>query len=106
ARILHLATRTALDPAELPLALRELLGRCAIRSLPAGKAAEGAEGIHDGEGGPGTVLRLHTPEGDVVTAERAYLPFTPTEFARARALLALDARLGPRLPGGAEVYTL
>ncbi|MEW2349202.1 GNAT family N-acetyltransferase [Streptomyces sp. NPDC006684] len=106
ARILHLATRTALDPAELPLALRELLGRCAIRSLPAGKAAQGAEGIHDGEGGPGTVLRLHTPEGDVVTAERAYLPFTPTEFARARALLALDARLGPRLPGGAEVYTL
>jgi GNAT superfamily N-acetyltransferase len=106
ARILHLATRTALDPAELPRALRELLGRCAIRSLPAGRAAEATEGIHDGAGGPGTVLRLHTPEGDVVTAERAYLPFTPTEFARARALLALDARLGPRLPGGAEVCTL
>ncbi|WP_199781412.1 GNAT family N-acetyltransferase [Streptomyces sp. SPB074] len=112
ARILHLATRTALDPAELPRALRELLGRCAIRSLPArragegAEAAEGAEGVHDGEGGPGTVLRLHTPEGDVVTAERPHLPFTPTEFARARALLALDARLGPRLPGGAEVYTL
>lgn len=34
-RVLGLATRTALDAAELPLALRQLLGRCTIRSLPA-----------------------------------------------------------------------
>ncbi len=34
-RVLGLAARTALDTAELPLALRQLLGRCTIRSLPA-----------------------------------------------------------------------
>ncbi len=34
-RVLGLATRTALDAAELPLALRQLLGRCTIRSVPA-----------------------------------------------------------------------
>ncbi|CAM5370180.1 GNAT family N-acetyltransferase OS=Streptomyces rimosus subsp. rimosus (strain ATCC / DSM 40260/ JCM 4667 / NRRL 2234) OX=1265868 GN=SRIM_003885 PE=4 SV=1 [Streptomyces rimosus subsp. rimosus] len=34
-RILGMATRTALDSAELPLALRQLLGRCTIRSVPA-----------------------------------------------------------------------
>ncbi|MEV0850284.1 GNAT family N-acetyltransferase [Streptomyces sp. NPDC049954] len=108
ARILHLATRTALDAAELPLALRELLGRCSIRTVPSTSLAEGTprEGVLDGPGGPGTVLRLRAPEGDVVTVERAYLPFTPTEFARARALLELDARLGPRLPSGEEVCTL
>lgn len=108
ARILHLATRTALDAAELPLALRELLGRCSIRTVPSASLADGAprEGVLDGPGGPGTVLRLRAPEGDVVTVERAYLPFTPTEFARARALLELDARLGPRLPSGEEVCTL
>lgn len=31
-RVLGLAARTALDAAELPLALRQLLGRCTIRS--------------------------------------------------------------------------
>ncbi|MFE9250621.1 GNAT family N-acetyltransferase [Streptomyces sp. NPDC007088] len=108
ARILHLATRTALDAAELPLALRELLGRCSIRTVPSASLADGTprEGVLDGPGGTGTVLRLRAPEGDVVTVERAYLPFTPTEFARARALLELDARLGPRRPSGEEVCTL
>ncbi len=43
-------------------------------------------------------MRLRAPEGGVITVERAYLPFTPTEFARARALVELDARLGPRIP--------
>jgi GNAT superfamily N-acetyltransferase len=42
----------------------------------------------------------------VITVERPYLPFTPTEFARARALVELDARLGPRVPGGQDVLTL
>ncbi len=32
-RVLSLATRTALDAAELPLALRQLLGRCTIHSV-------------------------------------------------------------------------
>ncbi|GAA3292407.1 GNAT family N-acetyltransferase [Streptomyces cinereospinus] len=108
-RILGLATRTALDAAELPLALRQLLGRCTIRSLPAAplgggdRAADGVpvEGVLED-----TVMRLRAPEGGVVTVERPYLPFTPTEFARARALVELDARLGPRVPRSRDVLTL
>lgn len=106
-RILGLATRTALDAAELPLALRQLLGRCTIRSLPAtttsGRRTESApvEGALEG-----TVIRLRAPEGGVITVERPYLPFTPTEFARARALVELDARLGPRIPRSQDVLTL
>ncbi|WP_260333289.1 GNAT family N-acetyltransferase [Streptomyces beigongshangae] len=114
-RVLGLATRTALDAAELPLALRQLLGRCTIRSLPA-KAARGdrtpAGGGRPDERAPvegaleETVMRLRAPEGEVITVERPYLPFTPTEFARARALVELDARLGPRVPRGQDVLTL
>jgi GNAT superfamily N-acetyltransferase len=107
-RVLGLAARTALDAAELPLALRQLLGRCTIRSLPAPASGVGpgpvgvpVEGALDD-----TVMRLRAPEGGVITVERPYLPFTPTEFARARALVELDARLGPRVPRGQEVLTL
>ncbi|MGY0487964.1 GNAT family N-acetyltransferase [Streptomyces sp. WG-D5] len=104
-RILGLATRTALDAAELPLALRQLLGRCTIKQLPA-KAAAGPGGAPVEGGFDDTVLRLRTPEGGLITVERPYLPFTPTEFARARALVELDTRLGPRVPGGEDVLTL
>ncbi|WP_316742514.1 GNAT family N-acetyltransferase [Streptomyces sp. MK7] len=107
-RVLGLATRTALDAAELPLALRQLLGRCTIRSLPArpaggdrGPEEVPAEGVLED-----TVLRLRAPEGGVITVERPYLPFTPTEFARARALVELDSRLGPRIPRSQDVLTL
>ncbi|MFF3751949.1 GNAT family N-acetyltransferase [Streptomyces sp. NPDC002018] len=107
-RVLGLATRTALDGAELPLALRQLLGRCTIHSRPAvpvtGRATgESApvEGVLDG-----TEMRLHDPNGGSITVERPYLPFTPTEFARARALVELDARLGPRIPRSQDVLTL
>ncbi|MFJ8111442.1 GNAT family N-acetyltransferase [Streptomyces sp. NPDC096132] len=107
-RVLGLATRTALDAAELPLALRQLLGRCTIRSLPATPAGGGrgpadvpVEGVLED-----TVMRLRAPEGGAITVERPYLPFTPTEFARARALVELDARLGPRIPRSQDVLTL
>ncbi|WP_254390630.1 GNAT family N-acetyltransferase [Streptomyces sp. AC550_RSS872] len=107
-RVLGLATRTALDAAELPLALRQLLGRCTIRSLPVAPAGGGrgpkavpVEGALED-----TVMRLRAPEGGVITVERPYLPFTPTEFARARALVELDARLGPRVPRSQDVLTL
>ncbi|MFI5663825.1 GNAT family N-acetyltransferase [Streptomyces sp. NPDC051684] len=103
-RILGLATRTALDAAELPLALRQLLGRCTIKQLPAKAAAPSGAPV---EGGfDDTVLRLRTPEGGVIVVERPQLPFTPTEFARARALVELDSRLGPRVPGAQDVLTL
>lgn len=108
-RVLGLATRTALDAAELPLALRQLLGRCTIRSLPAnvvaGKGRE-PESVPVEGSLEDTVMRLRAPEGGVITVERPYLPFTPTEFARARALVELDARLGPRIPRSQDVLTL
>ncbi|MEU2157076.1 GNAT family N-acetyltransferase [Streptomyces sp. NPDC019396] len=107
-RLLGLATRAALDAAELPLALRQLLGRCTIHAQPAltlGGRPNGdpvpVEGVLDE-----TVLRLRDPNGGTITVERPYLPFTPTEFARARALVELDARLGPRVPRGQDVLTL
>ncbi|MER8114632.1 GNAT family N-acetyltransferase [Streptomyces sp. NPDC094031] len=103
-RVLGLATRTALDAAELPLALRQLLGRCTIRSLPGrdrDRESVPADGVLEE-----TVMRLRAPEGGVLSVERPYLPFTPTEFARARALVELDARLGPRIPDGQDLLTL
>jgi GNAT superfamily N-acetyltransferase len=107
-RVLGLAARTALDAAELPLALRQLLGRCTIRSLP-GRPVGGGRGpepVPDEGVLEDTVMRLRAPEGGVLTVERPYLPFTPTEFARARALVELDARLGPRIPRSQDVLTL
>ncbi|WNE94862.1 GNAT family N-acetyltransferase [Streptomyces luomodiensis] len=107
-RALTLATRTALDAAELPLALRQLFGRCTIHSVPAtslgGRSLDStppSEGVLEE-----TVMRLRDPSGGAIVIERPYLPFTPTEFARARALVELDARLGPRVPHGGDVLTL
>ncbi|AWZ05207.1 MULTISPECIES: GNAT family N-acetyltransferase [unclassified Streptomyces] len=108
-RVLGLATRTALDAAELPLALRQLLGRCTIHSIPAttlsGRPNAGADAPVEGVLET-TVMRLRDPSGGAITIERPYLPFTPTEFARARALVELDARLGPRVPRSQDVLTL
>ncbi|MFF2196206.1 GNAT family N-acetyltransferase [Streptomyces sp. NPDC058157] len=108
-RVLGLATRTALDAAELPLALRQLLGRCTIQSVPAttlsGRPNAGGDAPVEGVL-EATVMRLRDPSGGAITVERPYLPFTPTEFARARALVELDARLGPRVPRSQDVLTL
>jgi GNAT superfamily N-acetyltransferase len=107
-RVLGLATRTALDAAELPLALRQLLGRCTIHSLP----PVSLTGRPTGETAPvegvleATTMRLRDPNGGAISIERPYLPFTPTEFARARALVELDARLGSRIPRSEDVLTL
>ncbi|WP_425608701.1 GNAT family N-acetyltransferase [Streptomyces albipurpureus] len=107
-RVLALATRTALDSAELPLTIRRLLGRCTIRSRPAVSPSgqrrsdlPPVEGVLDG-----TVMRLRDASGGSITVERPYLPFTPTEFARVRALVELDAALGTRIPRGQDVLTL
>jgi GNAT superfamily N-acetyltransferase len=102
-RMLTLATRTALDAAEVPLALRQLFGRCAITSVPpeqAGRDGGPAAGAEDTL--EPTVMRLRDPSGGTLTVSRPYLPFTPTEFARARALLELDARLGVRTSAGRD----
>ncbi|MFJ2954602.1 GNAT family N-acetyltransferase [Streptomyces sp. NPDC087270] len=132
-RMLTLATRTALDAAELPLALRQLFGRCTISSTPAGQLDEDINedidasidariGWQEGREEPveqdgrtaaarsgadaPTVMRLRDPSGGVITVRREHLPFTPTEFARARALVELDARLGVRVPHHRDVLTL
>ncbi|MFJ2913980.1 GNAT family N-acetyltransferase [Streptomyces sp. NPDC087228] len=107
-RVLGLATRTALDAAELPLALRQLLGRCTIHSLPAVSITGRSTGVTTPVEGvlEETVMRLRDPSGGALTIERPCLPFTPTEFARARALVELDARLGPRVPRSEQVLTL
>ncbi|MGW1835421.1 N-acetyltransferase family protein [Streptomyces sp. NPDC002067] len=107
ARMLGLATRTALDSAELPLALRQLLGRCTIRSVPArpahGRPAEPppAEGVLEDH-----VMKFRDPSGGSLIIERPQLPFTPTEFARVHALVELDRRLGQRVPPRRDVLTL
>ncbi|GAA2445586.1 GNAT family N-acetyltransferase [Streptomyces macrosporus] len=120
-RVLGLATRTALDTAELPLALRQLLGRCTIRWVPARLPGERVDGDPVPEDGvlEETVMRLRDPHGGALVVERPHLPFTPTEFARARALVELDARLdaqpttvssgggtGTRMPRRRETLTL
>ncbi|MEE4543846.1 GNAT family N-acetyltransferase [Streptomyces sp. V4-01] len=110
-RMLTLATRTALDPAELPLALRELFGRCTIRSTPADRSGTPGQGPVQGAAPvedvlEPTVMRLRDPSGGTITVQRDHLPFTPTEFARARALVELDARLGVRMPARRDVLTL
>jgi GNAT superfamily N-acetyltransferase len=51
-------------------------------------------------------MRLRDPSGGTITVRRDHLPFTPTEFARARALVELDARLGVRMPARKDVLTL
>ncbi|MEU3713431.1 GNAT family N-acetyltransferase [Streptomyces catenulae] len=107
ARMLGLATRTALDSAELPLALRQLLGRCTIRSVPArplrGRPAEPlpAEGVLEEHS-----MKFRDASGGSLIVERPQLPFTPTEFARVHALVELDRRLGQRVPHRREVLTL
>ncbi|MFF7232902.1 acetyltransferase (GNAT) family protein [Streptomyces sp. 2333.5] len=107
-RMLSLATRTALDSAELPLALRQLLGRCTIHSVPA-RSLRGrplaeqvpTEGVLEEHR-----MKFRDPSGGSLTIERPQLPFTPTEFARVRALVDLDARLGQRVPPRRDVLTL
>ncbi|WP_079122561.1 GNAT family N-acetyltransferase [Streptomyces abyssalis] len=110
-RVLRLAARTAVDTAELPLALRQLLGRCTVRSVPAVSPFAGApsplevppEGTCEG-----TVLRLPDPAGGVLVVERPQLPFTPAEFARAAALVELDRVLGAgvRVPRSPDALSL
>ncbi|WP_329561325.1 GNAT family N-acetyltransferase [Kitasatospora sp. NBC_01266] len=91
--VLALATRTALDAAELPVALRQLFGQVTIRQFPArGEHAGAAPRL------AGPVMLLPAPGGELIELSRPHLPFTPTEFARAKALVELDTVLGPRVP--------
>jgi hypothetical protein len=93
-RVLRLAGRVVADPAALPGALAELCGPCTVVPLPARS-----------DGGPeldGTTLRLADGTGRDLVVTRPMSPFTPTEYARARALveLARDRRTAPQAGSG------
>ncbi|MGH3325764.1 MAG: GNAT family N-acetyltransferase [Streptomyces sp.] len=109
-RMLRLATRTALDTAELPVALRQLLGRCTIRTAPAVSQSghRPADPVPTDGVLEETVMRLPDPAGGVLIVERPHLPFTPVEFARADALVELDTRLGTgsRVPRSRDAMRL
>jgi N-acetylglutamate synthase-like GNAT family acetyltransferase len=51
-------------------------------------------------------MRLPAPAGELIELSRPHLPFTPTEFARAKALVELDAVLGPRVPKVTDQLTV
>jgi hypothetical protein len=80
-RVLTLAAQVTGSGTRLAAALCALLGACTVCRQ---------DWIRDERGEPdrveGTTMRLADPAGGVLTFERATLPFTPAEFARARAL--------------------
>ncbi|MFR9676705.1 N-acetyltransferase family protein [Streptomyces sp. TR06-5] len=92
-RALELAARVAGDPAALSPALQRLLGPCTVRSVPdttpGGRPREPRSSRDTFE--PHR-LRLGDPAGGVLVVERPRAPFTPVEYARARALVAHDRR--------------
>lgn len=103
-RVLLVAAEAVSTGPELPKALRTLLGDCEIRWEPTPPSATGPDvdgadvaGADIDEGAQGNTLRLTDPAGGVLVLERPSFPFTPAEFARARALLELDRRLADRL---------
>ena len=87
ARVLTLATRLAAGDAGLPAALHDLFGQCAVTWDPR-EAAEASC--------VGTVITLADPGGGTLLVTRETLDFTPTEFARARALVGLCGELRRR----------
>ncbi len=89
-RVLTMAAAAEPDPVQLLLAV---LGECGVERKPAGR-----RGKASGEGIDETVMRLADIDGSLVVT-RPLLPFTPVEFARAKAVLALRRRLaGPPAP--------
>ncbi|HEY0358035.1 MAG TPA: amino acid-binding protein, partial [Mycobacteriales bacterium] len=84
-RVLRLARRVIADPDALPDALAELCGACTVVVLPS--AADPGPELD------GTTLRLGDGSGRDLVVSRPMSPFTPTEYARAQALVEL-ARAG------------
>ncbi|MFD0633310.1 ACT domain-containing protein [Catenulispora yoronensis] len=87
ARVLTLAARLAAGDAGLPEALHDLFGQSAVAWDPR-EAGEPACA--------GTLMTLADPTGGTLRLTREGLDFTPTEFARARALVGLCAELRRR----------
>lgn len=87
---LSLAARIAANPAELPLAVAELL-HARIEPAPDAGAAS-----PQGTAGGGTVLRIPTAWHGPITFSRPGEPFTPAESARAHRLAELAEILAYR----------
>lgn len=87
ARVLTLAARLASGDAGLPVALHDLFGQCAVTWDP--REAQEASCV-------GTLITLADPGGGTLLVTREALDFTPTEFARARALVGLCGELRRR----------
>jgi hypothetical protein len=84
ARVLTLAARLAAGDAGLPEALHDLFGQCAVTWDP--------RETHE-PACAGTEITLADPAGGTLVVRREALDFTPTEFARARALVGLCGEL-------------
>ncbi|MCP2257758.1 Acetyltransferase (GNAT) domain-containing protein [Streptoalloteichus tenebrarius] len=93
-RTLTLATRLARAPHELPDVLAALLG-----ADEAHRRSPEEVGLLDPATQPGGVvgstMYLTVPEHGVLVLSRAGVPFTPAEFARARAMADLAVALAP-----------
>jgi UTP:GlnB (protein PII) uridylyltransferase len=80
-RVLRLAAQVTGTRMQLAAALRALLGASTVsRQDWDGNNQGEADQVHK------TTMRLGDPAGGILTFERPTLPFTPAEFARARAL--------------------
>ena len=79
-KALTLAARVAVTPAELPLAVAEMLGAQVVTDLrqTQGRSYRGAE--------DGTTLRIPSPWSGLFVFSRPDEPFTPAESARANRL--------------------
>jgi hypothetical protein len=80
ARMLTLAARLTAGTASLAMVLHDLFGGCTVGWLP----DEVAESTYQD-----TRMTLADPDGGTLRITREALAFTPTEFARAQALVAL-----------------
>ena len=87
ARVLTLAARLAAGDAGLPAALHDLFGQCAVTWDPRETQEASCTG---------TQITLTDPSGGTLLVTREALDFTPTEFARARALVGLCGELRRR----------
>ena len=79
-RVLRLAAQVTASADALPDALVELCGPCSVIAMPPADARPGLDG---------TTLRLPDGRGRVLVVARPMSPFTPAEYARARALVEL-----------------
>jgi hypothetical protein len=84
ARVLTLAARMAAGDAGLPVALHDLFGQCSVAWDPRESVEASCVG---------TLMTLPDPSGGTLLLSREGLDFTPTEFARARALVGLCGEL-------------